>query len=306
MILNKVKESTQYFPHMRDYYRLCKPKVVYLILFTAAAGMLLSSHSVVAIDTLFFGLLGIGLGAASGAAINHWVDQRIDEIMARTKNRPLPQGNISSRSALIFAISLGVLSMLVLVAFVNVMTAALTFLALIGYAVVYTMFLKHSTPHNIVFGGAAGAAPPVLGWTAVTNELTVDAMLLFLIIFIWTPPHFWALAIKRRDEYRAAGVPMLPVTHGVAFTKLHIVLYSLMLLVVTLLPFLTHMSGHLYLAGAVALGLGFIYYAIKLYRCESDEYAMKTFGYSIFYLSALFAILITDHYLREFIRAYFL
>ncbi len=306
MILDKVKESTQYFPHMRDYYRLCKPKVVYLILFTAAAGMLLSSPGIVPIDTLFFGLLGIGLGAASGAAINHWVDQRIDVIMARTRNRPLPQGNVSSRSALIFAVGLGVLSMVVLIAFVNVMTAVLTFIALNGYAVVYTMFLKHSTPHNIVLGGAAGAAPPVLGWTAVTNELTVDALLLFLIIFIWTPPHFWALAIKRRDEYRAAGVPMLPVTHGIAFTKLHIVLYTLMLLVVTLLPFVIHMSGHLYLAGAVGLGLGFIYYAIKLYRCESDEYAMKTFGYSIFYLSALFAILITDHYLREFIRAYFL
>ncbi len=306
MLLNKVKESTQYFPHIRDYYRLCKPKVVYLILFTAAAGMLLSSPTMVGIDTLFFGLLGIGLGAASGAAINHWVDQRIDVIMARTRNRPLPQGNISSRSALIFAISLGVLSMVVLIAFVNVMTAVLTFIALNGYAVVYTMFLKHSTPHNIVLGGAAGAAPPVLGWTAVTNELTVDALLLFLIIFIWTPPHFWALAIKRREEYRAAGVPMLPVTHGVAFTKLHIVLYTLMLLVVTLLPFVTQMSGYLYLAGAVGLGVGFIYYAIKLYCCESDEYAMKTFAYSIFYLSALFAILITDHYLREIIRAYFL
>lgn len=306
MLMNKVKESTQYFPHMRDYYRLCKPKVVYLILFTAAAGMLLSSPAMVPLDTLFFGLLGIGLGAASGAAINHWVDQRIDVIMARTRNRPLPQGNISSRSALIFAISLGVLSMVVLIAFVNVMTAVLTFIALNGYAVVYTMFLKHSTPHNIVLGGAAGAAPPVLGWTAVTNELTVDALLLFLIIFIWTPPHFWALAIKRREEYRAAGVPMLPVTHGVAFTKLHIVLYTLMLLVVTLLPFLTHMSSYLYLAGAVGLGLGFIYYAIKLYYCKTDEYAMQTFAYSIFYLSALFAILITDHYLREVIRAYFL
>lgn len=306
MILNKVKESTQFFPHLRDYYRLCKPKVVYLILFTAAAGMLLSSPTMIPVDTLFFGLLGIGLGAASGAAINHWVDQRIDVIMARTRNRPLPQGNISSRSALIFAISLGVLSMVVLIAFVNVMTAVLTFIALNGYAVVYTMFLKHSTPHNIVLGGAAGAAPPVLGWTAVTNELTVDALLLFLIIFIWTPPHFWALAIKRREEYRAAGVPMLPVTHGVAFTKLHIVLYTLMLLVVTLLPFVIHMSGYLYLAGAVGLGLGFIYYAVKLYCCESDEYAMKTFAYSIFYLSALFAILITDHYLREIIRAYFL
>lgn len=305
--MNKVKlAAIQTFPHVGEYYQLCKPKVVYLILFTAAAGMLLSTPGMVSLDILFFGLLGIGLGAASGAAVNHWVDQKIDEVMARTRNRPLPQGNISSRSALIFAISLGVLSMIVLLAFVNTMTAFLTLLSLIGYAVVYTMFLKHSTPHNIVLGGAAGAAPPVLGWTAVTNELTVDALLLFLIIFIWTPPHFWALAIKRKDEYKKAGVPMLPVTHGVAFTKLHIVLYTLMLLGVTLLPFVTQMSGFLYLAGAVGLGLGFVYYAIKLYRCKADEYAMKTFAYSIFYLSALFAILIVDHYLREFIRAFIL
>ncbi len=293
-------------PHLGDYYRLCKPKVVYLILFTALAGMLLSSPTLVDIDVLFFGLLGIGLGAASGAAVNHWVDQRIDNVMTRTRSRPLPQGNISSQSAIIFAVGLGVLSMLILVTFVNIMTAVLTFLSLMGYAVVYTMFLKHSTPHNIVLGGAAGAAPPVLGWTAVTNELTVDALLLFLIIFIWTPPHFWALAIRRRDEYRKAGVPMLPVTHGIGFTKLHIVLYTLMLLAVGLLPFAIQMSGYLYLAGSLGLGLGFVYYALRLYFCKSDEYAMKTFSYSIFYLSVLFALLIVDHYLREVIRVYFL
>ena len=302
--MNKVKVKTAFLPHIGEYYQLCKPKVVYLILFTALAGMLLSTPGMVSIDILFFGLLGIGLGAASGAAINHWVDRKIDVVMARTKNRPLPQGNISSRSALIFAISLGVLSMVILFAFVNTMTAILTFISLVGYAVVYTMFLKHSTPHNIVLGGAAGAAPPVLGWVAVTNELTVDALLLFLIIFIWTPPHFWALAIKRRDEYKKAGVPMLPVTHGIAFTKLHIVLYTLMLLGISLLPFVTQMSGYLYLAGSLGLGLGFLYYAIKLYQCKTDEYAMRTFGYSIFYLSALFALLISDHYLREIIRAY--
>jgi protoheme IX farnesyltransferase len=305
-MMNRATALTGFLPRMGEYYRLCKPKVVYLILFTAAAGMFLSTPGLVDIDILFFGLLGIGLGAASGAAVNHWVDQRIDEIMARTRNRPLPRGSISSRSALTFAISLGVLSMIILVAFVNIMTAVLTFLALIGYAVVYTMFLKHSTPHNIVLGGAAGAAPPVLGWTAVTNELTVDALILFLIIFIWTPPHFWALAIKRRDEYRKAGVPMLPVTHGVQFTKLHILMYTMMLLAVTLLPFVIQMSSYLYLAGAVGLGLGFIYYATRLYFADKDEYAMKTFAYSIFYLSALFALLITDHYLREFIRAFFL
>ncbi len=304
--MNKAKSNVQLLPHIAEYYRLCKPKVVMLIMFTAVAGMLLSSPQMVSVDILFFGLLGIGLGAASGAAINHWVDQRIDVIMARTKNRPLPQGNISSKSALIFALSLGVLSMVILIAFVNTLTALLTFFSLVGYAVVYTMFLKHTTPHNIVLGGAAGAAPPVLGWTAVTNELTVDALLLFLIIFIWTPPHFWALAIKRRDEYKKAGVPMLPVTHGIQFTKLHVVLYTLMLLAVTLLPFITQMSGYLYLAGSVSLGLGFIYHAIKLYRCNADEHAMKTFAYSIFYLSALFAVLIADHYLREVIRAFIL
>lgn len=304
--MNKAKATVQFLPHISEYYQLCKPKVVYLILFTAAAGMLLSTPGLVSIDILFFGLLGIGLGAASGAAVNHWVDRRIDEIMARTRKRPLPQGNITARSALVFAISLGVLSMVILVAFVNVMTAVLTFMALIGYAVIYTMFLKHSTPHNIVLGGAAGAAPPVLGWTAVTNELTVDALLLFLIIFIWTPPHFWALAIKRREEYRKAGVPMLPVTHGVQFTKLHIVLYTLMLLAISMLPFVTQMSSYLYLAGSVGLGVGFVYHAIKLYRCEMDEHAMKTFAYSIFYLSALFALLITDHFLREIIRGYIL
>jgi protoheme IX farnesyltransferase len=305
--MNKVRVAAiQALPLAGEYFQLCKPKVVYLILFTAAAGMFLSTPGMISLDLLFFGLLGIGLGAASGAAINHWVDQRIDRIMARTSSRPLPQGSISSRSALIFALSLGVLSMVILVAFVNTLTAFLTLLSMIGYAVIYTMFLKHSTPHNIVLGGAAGAAPPVLGWTAMTNELTVDALLLFLIIFVWTPPHFWALAIKRRDEYKKAGVPMLPVTHGIAFTKLHIVLYTLMLLGITLLPFAIQMSGYLYLAGAIGLGAGFIYYAIKLYFCEKDEYAMKTFGYSIFYLSTLFGLLIADHYLRVFLRAFVL
>lgn len=300
----QVKSNTTIFDTCGEYYQLCKPKVVYLILFTAFAGMLLSSPTVANIDVMFFGLLGIGLGAASGAAINHWVDQNIDEVMARTQKRPLPQGNISSRAALIFALSIGALSMVILLVFVNVMTAVLTLISMIGYAVIYTMYLKHATPHNIVLGGAAGAAPPVLGWTTVTNELTVDAMILFLIIFIWTPPHFWALAIKRREEYKKAGVPMLPVTHGVKFTKLHIVLYTMMLLGVTLLPFVTKMSGLIYLGGALVLGIGFIYYALKLYFSETDEYAMKTFGYSIFYLSVLFALLIGDHFLREVIRGF--
>jgi len=297
--------KTSIFANAGEYYNLCKPKVVYLILFTALAGMLLSSPTMIDFDVMFFGLLGIGLGAASGAAVNHWVDQKIDVLMARTKRRPLPQGNITSRSAIIFAISLGILSMVILLVFVNTLTAILTFISMVGYAVIYTMYLKHATPHNIVLGGAAGAAPPVLGWTAVTGELTVDALLLFLIIFIWTPPHFWALAIKRREEYKKAGVPMLPITHGVEFTKLHILLYSMMLLGVTLLPFVTKMSGTLYLGGAVILGGGFVYYAYRLYSTEGDKFAMKTFGYSIFYLSMLFGLLIADHYLREVIRAFF-
>lgn len=287
----------------REYFALCKPKVVSLIVFTALVGMLLASPDMVPLDTLVFGILGIALGAASGAAVNHWVDQRIDSVMERTQGRPLPQGQLTPRAAITFAVGLGVLSMVILVAFVNVLTAVLTLISLMGYAVVYTMFLKRSTPHNIVLGGAAGAAPPVLGWTAVTGEINTEALLLFLVIFIWTPPHFWALAIRRRREYAKAGVPMLPVTHGVAFTKLNILLYTLMLFAVTLMPFVIQMSGLIYISGAIALGIGFLYHAVRLYFSEDDRYSMETFGYSIFYLSALFAFLLADHYLREFIRA---
>lgn len=290
----------------RELYALCKPKVVYLIVFTAIVGMLLASPGLVPLDIFFFGTLGIGLGAASGAAVNHWVDQRIDAIMERTQNRPLPQGQLSSGMALTFAISLGVVSMIILGMFVNLLTAILTLVSLMGYAVIYTMFLKRSTPHNIVLGGAAGAAPPLLGWTAVTGEVHTEALLLFLVIFIWTPPHFWALAIRRRKEYAAAGVPMLPVTHGVQFTKLNILLYTLMLLAVTMLPFLVQMSGLLYLSGALALGIGFVWHAWRLYNSEGDAHSMKTFGYSIFYLSALFVFLLADHYLRELIHAFIL
>lgn len=287
----------------REYFALCKPKVVSLIVFTALVGMLLASPELIPLDILFFGTLGIALGAASGAAVNHWVDQRIDAVMERTQGRPLPQGQLSSRAAITFAIALGVLSMVILATFVNTLTAALTLVSLMGYAVVYTMFLKRSTPHNIVLGGAAGAAPPVLGWTAVTGEINTEALLLFLVIFIWTPPHFWALAIRRRREYARAGIPMLPVTHGVQFTKLNILLYTLMLFAVTLMPFVIQMSGLIYISGAIALGIGFVYHAVRLYLADDDSYSMETFGYSIFYLSALFAFLLADHYLREFIRA---
>lgn len=291
--------------HWREYFALCKPKVVALIAFTAVVGMLLSTPGPIPLDTLVFGTLGIALGAASGAAVNHWVDQRSDAIMERTHNRPLPQGKLSPQAAIRFALAIGALSMVILGMFVNPLTALLTFISMIGYAVIYTMFLKRSTPQNIVLGGAAGAAPPVLGWAAATGEVHSNALLLFLVIFIWTPPHFWALAIKRRKEYAKAGIPMLPVTHGVAFTKLNILLYTLLLMAVTLMPFITQMSGLIYLAGALALGIGFIYHAVVLYRAEGDNHTMKTFAYSIFYLSALFAFLLADHYARLIIRAYF-
>ncbi len=212
----------------------------------------------------------------------------------RTRNRPLPSGHLRPRSCILFALALGALSMVILVAFVNTLTAVLTFLSLIGYAVVYTMYLKRATPQNIVIGGAAGAAPPVLGWTAVTGEVDPHALLLFLIIFVWTPPHFWALAIHRRSEYAEADIPMLPVTHGVAFTRLQVLLYTLLLVVVSVLPFVTHMSGPLYLAGALLLGAGFLRHALRLMR--SDAAAMPAFGYSIVYLMGLFALLLVDHY----------
>jgi protoheme IX farnesyltransferase len=289
-----------------QYWNLTKPKVVFLIVFTALVGMLLAADGLVPLDILFFGLLGIGLAAASGAAINHVVDQHIDAVMDRTKGRPLPTGNLDQAHALIFAISIGAAGILMLVAFVNVLTAVLTFFSLVGYALIYTMYLKRATPQNIVLGGAAGAAPPLLGWTAVTGQVETEALLLFLIIFIWTPPHFWALAIRRKDEYAKAGIPMLPVTHGVDFTKIQILLYTILLFIVTLVPFLIHMSGVIYLAGALSLGIGFLYYAIKLYRDKTpNKIAMKTFGYSIFYLSLLFGFLLVDHYARLFFRAFF-
>jgi protoheme IX farnesyltransferase len=289
----------------RQYYALCKPKVVYLIIFTAIVGMLLSMPGALPLGTFIAATLGIGLASASGAALNHWVDQRIDFIMERTHNRPLPQGTLSSKSAFIFAISLAIIAMSILLIWVNALTALLTLISLIGYAVIYTVYLKRSTPQNIVLGGAAGAAPPLLGWVAMTGEVNTEALLLFLIIFVWTPPHFWALAIKRKDEYAKAGLPMLPVTHGVPFTKFHIVLYTLLLLVVSLMPFVIHMTGLVYLSGAITLGLGFLYHTIKLYRTgDGSEHAMKTFGFSIFYLSALFGFFLLDHYARILIRLF--
>jgi len=290
-----------------QYYKLTKPKVVYLIVFTAMVGMLLAADGAVPLDTFVFGLLGIGLAAASGAAINHVVDEHIDRIMERTRNRPLVSGELDQKSALVFALSLGALGIALLLVFINLLTAVLTLFSLVGYALIYTMYLKRATPQNIVLGGAAGAAPPLLGWTAVTGTVDTEALLLFLIIFVWTPPHFWALAIRRREEYAKADIPMLPVTHGVNFTKIQILLYTILLFVVTMMPFIVQMSGLIYLAGAIALGVGFLYYAIKLYQDqEPNVIAMKTFGYSIFYLSLLFAFLLADHYARVFIRGWFL
>ena len=284
---------------VKSYLGLCKLKVVALIVFTAMVGMFLATSppGMVPWDVLLLGNLGIGMAASAAAAINHVLDAREDAKMARTHNRPLPQGEINGRNALIFATLLGALSMVILVVFINVLTAVLTFLSLVGYAVVYTMYLKRATPQNIVIGGAAGAAPPVLGWTAVTGSADPHSLLLFLIIFIWTPPHFWALAIHRRDEYAKVDIPMLPVTHGVPFTRLQILLYTVMLIVVSVLPFVFKMSGVFYLAGALLLGGGFLYYAILLMKGDDDSIAMKTFGYSIWYLMAMFTLLLVDHYL---------
>jgi heme o synthase len=281
----------------RDYYQLTKPKVVLLIAFTALVGMLLSSDHWIDWQVLVFGLSGISLAAASGAVINHVVDQRIDSIMARTRARPIPSGHMDTPHALGFALFLGGLSMALLYFLINPLTALLTGLALIGYALIYTRYLKRSTPQNIVWGGLAGAAPPLLGWCAATGEVTLEAFLLLLIIFVWTPPHFWPLAIHRRDEYARADIPMLPVTHGIPFTKQQVLIYSVMLLAVSLLPFAIHMSGLLYLCGAVLLGLGFIRHALILLHSAGRAHAMRTFGYSIVYLSLLFSLLLADHYL---------
>ena len=294
--MNNSTANPAYNPAWRDYLELCKPRVVSLIVFTAIVGMLLSTPGLVPLDKLIISTVGIALAAASAAAINHVAEFRIDALMARTQNRPLPQGELSQTQALTFALTLGFLSMYLLVAYINVLTAVLTFSTLIGYAVIYTMYLKHATPQNIVIGGAAGAAPPVLGWTAITGTLDPNALLLFLIIFAWTPPHFWALAIYRRAEYAKAKIPMLPITHGTEFTRLHVLLYTLLLIAATLLPYATYMCGVIYLVGAIALNAGFLYYAVRMQYDRSDEFAYATFKYSILYLTLLFLALFIDHY----------
>jgi protoheme IX farnesyltransferase len=285
-------------PHIaRQYLELTKPRVVALIAFTAVIGMFLAVPGLPPLRETLAGMAGIWLAAASAAALNHLIDQRIDKLMARTSHRPLATGALAPRQVLVFALVLGALSMAILFAAVNALTAVLTFFSLIGYAIVYTAFLKRATPQNIVIGGAAGAAPPVLGWAAVTGHVHPYALLLFLIVFVWTPPHFWALAIFRREDYARAQVPMLPVTHGVVYTRWHVLFYTVLLVLTTVLPWLTGMSGPFYLGGALVLGAGFLYYAARLLHPPDDFFPMRVFNYSIVYLMALFAFLLADHYL---------
>ncbi len=283
----------------RDYLELTKPRVVALMILTALIGMCMAVPGFVPWQPLLLGNLGIALCAGAAAAINHLVDERIDQQMSRTRSRPVATGKVSQRAAALFAAILACLGIGVLVVWVNSLTAVLTVASLIGYAFVYTMFLKRATPQNIVIGGLAGAAPPLLGWTAVTGEVHGHALLLVLIIFAWTPPHFWALAIHRREEYASVGIPMLPVTHGVKFTALHIFLYTVIMILITLLPFATLLSGWLYLIGAVILGAVFLYWAIEIMRNKNPQAPMETFKFSITYLLLLFIIMLADHWLIE-------
>lgn len=286
---------------LRDYIEITKPKVVLLLVFTAIAGMVLSVPGMLPLQETLFGILGIGLAASSAAAFNHVVDRHADAQMHRTRNRPLPQGSLTTTQCLVFAGAIGVVAMLILVLFVNTLTAVLTFFSLIGYACVYTMYLKRATPQNIVIGGVAGAMPPVLGWAAITGEVTAQSLLLFLIVFIWTPPHFWALAIHRRDDYAKVNIPMLPVTHGVKYTRLQILLYTILLVLITIAPYLIHMSGLIYLAGAVIFGGWFLLHAIKIQNPGNQKQPMRMFVVSIQYLMGLFAALLIDHYVPLFL-----
>jgi heme o synthase len=287
---------------VREYLQLTKPRVVALLVFCAVIGMFLAVPGIPPWRALVYGTLGIWMASGSAAAFNHLIDERIDKLMARTARRPLATGKLKPRQVLVFAILLGIASMLVLALLVNGLTAWLTFGGLIGYALVYTAYLKRATPQNIVIGGLAGAIPPVLGWTAVTGALHPFALQLCMIIFVWTPPHFWALAIFRRDDYARAEIPMLPVTHGVQYTRWNILLYTILLVIVSLLPAITGYSGLIYFGGAVVLGAGFLYYAIRMMNPPDEYFAMRTFKYSIIYLMALFAFLLADHWLMGSLR----
>jgi len=283
---------------VHQFYRLTKPRVVSLIVFTAVIGMVLATPGWVPLQPLIAGTIGIALVAGAAAVINCLVEQKLDALMARTRARPLPMGQLTSLQALVFAVLIGGFGLWVLHSLVNPLTMWLTFATFVGYAVIYTVLLKPATPQNIVIGGASGAMPPVLGWAAITGQVTHEALLLFLIIFAWTPPHFWALALYRHKEYEKAGLPMLPVTHGSQFTRLHVLLYTVILVATTLLPFATRMCGLVYLVGTLILDAVFLLYAWRIYVNYSDALAQKTFRYSIVYLTALFAILLLDHYVR--------
>ena len=282
---------------LKSYYDLCKPNIVLTMLITALVGSLLASKTLPPLSLITFAMLGIALCASSAAAINQIIDRKADANMNRTENRPIPQGEVSVSNASFFAFILGVSGTSILVLYVNILTAVLTLASLIGYAFIYTVYLKRATPQNIVIGGLAGAAPPLLGWTAITNSVDPNSLLLVLIIFAWTPPHFWALAIHRKEDYAKENIPMLPVTHGVKFTKLQIILYTIILFLVSLLPFIVMMSGIFYLISAATLGIIFLYYSIKLYLDENNENAFPTFVYSIYYIFLIFAALLIDHFI---------
>ena len=284
---------------LRSYYVLCKPNVVYMMLICALVGMLLAEESVTSVTNIVVALIGIALCSGSAAAINQVIDRKADAAMTRTDQRPLPLGELSATHASFFAFVIGVAGALILYLYINTLTMILTIASLIGYAFIYTVYLKRATPQNIVIGGLAGAAPPLLGWAAISNTIDPYALLLVLIIFVWTPPHFWALAIYRKDEYAKESIPMLPVTHGVAFTKLQIVLYTIILFIVSILPYIVLMSGGIYLISAVILSSMFMYYSIKLYFSSDDEIAMKTFNFSIYYIFLIFVALLCDHYLIQ-------
>ena len=281
----------------RDFLEMCKPRVVLLMLICSVAGMFLATVSSVPLDVLIYGNIGIALVAGSAAVVNHIADSHIDARMARTQSRPVATGRVSNRDAIIFSAVTGLLGLGILWFLINPLTAWLNLASWVGYGLIYTFFLKRATPQNIVIGGLFGAAPPLFGWTAVTNSIDPGGLLLVLIIFVWTPPHFWALALERKDEYADVGMPMLPVTHGEAYTRLHILLYTILLVLCTILPYLIGMSGLVYLAGALALGGGFLYWAIVLVRDSNPNAPMETFRYSIVYLGALFLVLLLDHYL---------
>ena len=282
---------------LKNYLELTKPKVVLMMLITAIIGMLLASKSLPSLYLVIISMIGIGLCASSAATINQIIDRNIDANMARTSNRPLPQGEITTFNASLFAFALMIVGTTILVSQVNTLTAVLTVASLIGYAFIYTVFLKRATPQNIVIGGLAGAAPPLLGWTSVTNSIDPNALLLVLIIFVWTPPHFWALAIYRKEDYARESIPMLPVTHGVRFTKLQIILYTVLLVLVSLLPYIVLMSGNIYLFSALGLGLFYLYSSIKMYLTDDEEYPMTSFKYSIYYIFLIFFALLVDHFI---------